>query len=41
LRINTLINAIVSQVYLCCVLPSANDYTSCLQDATTVELAIN
>jgi len=28
------------QVYLCCMLPSVNDYTSHLQDATTVELAI-
>jgi len=25
--------------YLCCMLPSANDYTSHLQDATTVKLA--
>jgi len=35
-----LINTSLWQVYLCCMLPSAKDYTSHLQDATAVELAI-
>jgi len=35
-----LINASIPQVYLCCMLPSANDYMSHLQDVTTVKLAI-
>jgi len=35
-----LINTSLRHVYLCCMLPSANVYTSHLQDATTVELAI-
>jgi len=35
-----LINTSIQQVYLSCLLPSANDYTSHLQDATTVELAV-
>jgi len=35
-----LINALVRQVCLWCMLPSSNIYTSHLQDATTVELAI-
>jgi len=29
------------QVYLCCILPPANDYKSHLQHATTAELQIN
>jgi len=39
---NSLINPSICQVYLPCTLPSANNYmyTSHLQDATTVELAI-
>ena len=36
LHINGLINASFWQVYLCCRLPPANDYTSHLQNATTV-----
>jgi len=36
----TLINELVRQVYLYCVLPSANSYMFHLQDVTTVELAI-
>jgi len=35
-----LISASIRQVCLCCTLPSANHYTSHLQDVTTVELAI-
>jgi len=35
-----LINTSIRQVYLHCMLPSANDYTSNLQDATTVEFVI-
>jgi len=37
---NALINTSIPQVYACCTLPSVNDYTSHLQHATTVELAI-
>jgi len=36
-------NTAVQQIYvwyLCCMLPSANDYTSHLQDATTGVLAV-
>jgi len=40
LRINALINTSIRQVYLYRMLPSANNYTYHLQDATTVELAI-
>jgi len=35
-----LINSSIQQVYLCRILPAANDYTSHIQDATTVELTI-
>jgi len=37
---NGTVNASVWQVYLCCVLLSANNYAFHIQDATTVELAI-
>jgi len=35
-----LTNASVQQIYLCCMLPSVNDYMCHLQDVTTVELAV-
>jgi len=35
-----LINASVWHVHGCCMLPSANDYTSRLQDAISVRVAI-
>jgi len=34
------VSASIRQVLLCCTLPSANDYTSHLQDVTTVKLVI-
>jgi len=39
-HINVFINASVWQVSLCCMLLWANDFTSHLQDVTTVKLAI-
>jgi len=35
-----LINASIRQLYLCCMLLSANDYTFHQQDTTTTEHAI-
>jgi len=35
-----LINVSIQQVYLCCRLPSANDYTSYVQHVTTVKLVL-
>jgi len=37
---NALMNASIQRIYLCCMLPSVNVYTSHLQEVTNVELAI-
>jgi len=39
-HVKELTRASIWQVHFCCTLPSANDYTYHLQDATIVELAI-
>jgi len=39
ITVYVLINASIRQVYLCCMLPSANDYSSHLQDVNTVQIA--
>jgi len=39
-HVNASIKASIWQIYLCCMLPSLNDYASHLQDVTAVKLAI-